>query len=273
MNIEKKLIAFSILGILIGVSSVVPLVFLMSATAQVDTSDQPWFTITIPYTYWMTKDGVIEMQGSSLPDPVDESRMVSEQHSIIYNYTLNVDPTIDLSDARIEYFTIELASDKGLVQTMPYSLATNSNPSFGREDIPFGIEGFHFMRDDWFDTSTFNIHRGGGGGLLRLNWTLGESRLWPGGGAGMGTIGSSGTSHLVDALRAAETLTMTVYRVGWVALSGNSTIVHFANNEIVDQIQLQKYHEGWIYNALVSEEELSEIDLLKPISYEDLYGP
>ena len=97
--------------------------------------------------------------------------------------------------------------------------------------------------------------------------------LWPQGGAGMGTIGGSGTSHLVDALREAETLTMTVYRVGWVALSGNSTIVHLANNEIIDQIQLQKYGDGWIYNTLVPEEDLSEIDLLQPVSFEDLYGP
>jgi len=57
-----------------------------------------------------------------------------------------------------------------------------------------------------------------------------------------------------------------MYRVGIVTFSGNSTTVTLTNNELVDQIQLEKYgEEGFLYNDLVPDEELAEIDLLKPI--------
>ncbi len=42
-------------------------------------------------------------------------------------------------------------------------------------------------------------------------------------------------------------------------------VVTLANNEIVDQIQLDKYGEDtFLYNNLVPEDELSTIDLLRP---------
>ena len=110
----------------------------------------------------------------------------------------------------------------------------------------------------------------GGGGLLRYNWTAGLSILWPETGSGSDTIGGSSTSILVDTIREAETLFITVHRIGWVTFTGNSTIVTLANNEIVDQIQLEKFGDGFLYNNLVPEDELSTIDLLRPVSFKDL---
>jgi hypothetical protein len=42
-----------------------------------------------------------------------------------------------------------------------------------------------------------------------------------------------------------------------------------ANNELVSQIQLEKFADGFLYNNLVSEEDLSTIDLLHPVSFEE----
>jgi hypothetical protein len=56
-----------------------------------------------------------------------------------------------------------------------------------------------------------------------------------------------------------------------VTFSGNSTVVTLTNNELVDQIQLEKYgEEGWLYNNLVPEDELATIDLMRPVPFEEL---
>jgi hypothetical protein len=272
MKLEKKLIACSILALIIGVSSVLPLVFLMSATAKAETTPESWFSVDIPYSYWVTKNGSLEDQFSGFLEDVDETRIVSHQELTALNITLNVNTTNELSDARIEYYQIDLTSDTGLIQTMHFSVGTNTKPSITREDIPFGIETFHFMRDDWFDTLPFTSY-GGGSGVLRLNWTVGVSMLWPMGGAGSRTLDSNDKPGLVSGLREAETLSITVYRIGWVTFSGNSTAVTLADNEVVDQIQLEKFGDGWLYNTLVPEDELAEIDLLHPVSFEELNFP
>lgn len=46
MKIEKELIAFSVLAIIIGVASIAPMMVFMSAKAATSTTDIPWFTIT-----------------------------------------------------------------------------------------------------------------------------------------------------------------------------------------------------------------------------------
>jgi hypothetical protein len=277
MKIEKKLIACSILALAIGISSVLPLTFLMSATAQAETAPEPWFSINIPYAYWITKDGTIDYSNSSSfqDDPfeggfeLNETNCVSERHMALLNLTLNVDTANEPVDGRVEYYQIDLSSDKELVETTYFFIGTNSNSSFTFDDV---LDKIHFMRDDWFDTDQFNSKFGGGGGLLAYNWTAGFSRLSSDGGSGEGTLGSSGTSRRVTALREAETLSITVYRLGWATFSGNSTTFTSANNEIVDQIQFEKFsEEEWLYNDLIPEDELADTNLLQPLSYEEMY--
>ncbi len=49
MKIEKKLIAYSVLALLIGIASISPLMFLMSAKAE--TTPKSWFNLNVPYAY------------------------------------------------------------------------------------------------------------------------------------------------------------------------------------------------------------------------------
>jgi hypothetical protein len=310
MKIEKKLIACSILALIIGVSSVFPLAFLMSKTAKAETSPEPWFSIDMPYAYWVTGDGPLDYD---MPFPTDtdwnqtdpqtygpvnftvttsdtptnmtindspsvgvpigfglnETNSVHEQHMLMLNLTLNVDTTNEAIDGRVEYYQIDISSDKELIEIMNFFIGTNSNSSFTFHDL---LDNIHFFRQDWFDTDQFNPKFGGGGGLLAYNWTAGFSRLWPEGGSGEGTLGGSGTARRVSALREAETLSVTIYRLGWVTFTGNSTIFTSANNEVVDQIQLEKFgEEGWLYNNLIPEDELADTDLLHPLSFEEMY--
>jgi hypothetical protein len=280
MKFEKKLIGCSILALIIGVSSVLPLMFLMSATAKAETSSEPWFSINVPYAYMMTSNESLIYTDTEGVNVYNETETVSEQHLIALNLTLDVDATNEDADARIEYYQIDISSDKGHIDTLYWYVGTKINSSFS-------IENFHFMLDEWFDTNWFdadsegsgldvegvtvNIDGGGGGvGFMRPNWSAGLSIIWPDWGHRSGTIGSTHASQVVSAIRKAEILYITILRIGWVTFSGNSTEVTLANNEIVDQTQLEKFGDGFLYNTLVPEDGLSTIDLLRPVSFKDL---
>jgi hypothetical protein len=275
MKIEKKLIACSILATIIGISSVLPLVFLMPATAKanfapVAGSSESWFSINIPYSYWMTKDG--KLDGYDIDPDIDETTLVSYQYLMALNLTLNVDATDYPADARIEYYKIDVNSDKGPVESICWFVGTdikgNSvNSSFCFQEF---IKNIHFARNDLFGNDTFGIPSTKGpvrvndGGMVRKSWEAGLSLLWREGKAGSGTISHSGSSDLVSMIREAETLSISISRVGWVTISANSTAVTLVDNEVIEQIQLEKYADGFIYNSIIPEEQLATIDPTNP---------
>lgn len=231
---------------------------------KAETSNEPWFSFTIPYAYWITSNGSIEHMGNNqfpIESTIDENRLVSQQHKMYYNLTLNIDASKESYDAIVECFKIELSSDKGLVRTKLYDVGTNFNNSFSLENT---------FNDPPFP-DLFEMKYGGGGGYRKPDWPIGHSCLFPSGGAGTGTIGGSGSSKLVTDLNEAEELFITVYRTGWITYSNNSTITTLVDNEIMDHIQLEKFGDGWLYNELVHEEDLLTIDLLNPIQSEE-YG-
>ena len=313
MKLEKKLIACSILALIIGVSSVLPLTFLMSATAKADPTSEPWFSLSIPYAYWTAYDGPLNWSSDYFQrpepnegDPVEYS--VSHQHMMVLNFTLEDIPTTDPFDARVEYFQLTLSSDKESIMDMNWFVGTYKNGSF---DFGGFLKEFHFRLGDWFDTDefgnstdggsitlipagegnnvvnsdlapdfkfynstdgeTYRPKHSGGGGVMKPDWPPGYSITSPSGGGGTYATtdpiaGQNLTTPLVSALREAETLFITVRRIGWITFSANSTVVTLADNEIVAQIQLDKLGEAtFLYNNLVPEEELANIDLMFPI--------
>jgi hypothetical protein len=252
------LIACSIIAVIIGVSSVFPLAFIMSATA--DTTDKPWFSVDVTFAYWVTSDGPFPQL-----DPnyyVNTTNYVRCQHKIGFNTTLNVDTTNEASDGRVEYYKIEISSDQRLIQTLSYFVGTNSNSSFGIKKI---VDGMHFSNEDWFDTDEFVS----GGGTIASNWTTGSSEHSFQGGTGEAPLDENSIALMVTQLREAQTITITVYRIGWATFTGDSITFTSANNTIVDQIQLEKYgEESWLYNDLYPEDELVEKGLIQPLSDE-----
>jgi hypothetical protein len=320
MNSEKKLIACSILALTIGISSVIPLVFFMSATAKADPSSESWFSIEIPYAYWTAYDGPLKRSSDSPfqqpepneGDPVEYS--VSHQKMVILNFTLDDIPTTDSFEARIEYYQITLSSDKNPdMLTRNHFVGTYKNSSF---DFSGFLQEFHFRLGDWFDTDEFadgasvtiiptgerndtvtsdvglaigpgmfefsNSTDGdnsipkhtGGGGMMKPDWPIGYSIVSPQGGGGTYSTtnpiaGQNLTTPLVSALREAETLFITVRRIGWITFSANSTVVELADNKIVAQVQLDKLSEAtFLYNNLIPEEDLANIDLAYPLKPE-----
>lgn len=277
MKIEKKLVACSILALLIGVSSVVPLLFLMSVKAE--TTNEPWFNVTVPYAYFEAGNGSLKMTfGSNLTTPksnVNESDMQYYRTMVVLNYTYNVNLKEELDD-RVECYLIEVKSDKALVMNGTFYLGT-----YGAAIQTQGIldpNNFYFNRSNWFDTNNWldaSIADVGGGVYSPHNITF-TSQLSPEGSGGEGTIGHSSSSAIAAKILEANTLTITVRRLGWVTFTSNSTTA-ILSNEVVAQVHLEKFGNGLLYNNnFIPADKLSQIDFYDPVTMDPntgLYSP
>lgn len=244
MKLEKKLIVCSILAIAIGVASIVPLVFFMSANAQTNPDDQPQFNLNIPYAYvgdyWDNNSQTFSPTSVHVFYMENFSSDINMIYTIAFNSTPKFDPkTID-ADAIFEYYLIDVSSEKGLIGNLTYFTSVNCNSSKQ-------YDNFHFSRDQWFDsnsTDAFSIASWGN------NPTLGFK-------CGTGTNWNHNLGE-------PETLFITVRRQGWVILNDNSTVAHLANPDVILQIQLEKYGDGFLYNNIIPEDELAQINPLTP---------
>lgn len=265
MKIEKKLVACSILALLIGVSSVVPLLFLMSAKAE--TAPKPWFNLNVPYAY-VTANSTLNLNGSDI---------YNYYRALVLNFTLNPEAENEISDAQFEYYEFQLYTDKEQLGNVSYFVGTNRTNSFTLEptnrtnSFTLYPESFHFTRDDWFDTNTT------GGGIFTPNWNASSppdfstissvlsSCIFPTGQETGDTLRYNEAPRMVAALREAETLFIDVRKTGLVTFNGNSTLVTLSDNEFFQHLELKKYGDGFLYNALFPEDQLSQIDLFNPL--------
>jgi hypothetical protein len=64
-----------------------------------------------------------------------------------------------------------------------------------------------------------------------------------------------------------STITLTLQRVGWwTAKNGSvSTITNLESDEVLLQVQLEVFGDGFLYNKLVPEDKLAQIDLFAPL--------
>ncbi len=267
MKTEKKLIAYSAIALLIGVASIAPLLFLMSGTAKAETTlNKPWFNLNVPYAYLEAGNGSLEMS----PGPtnftiqnVDRPNFEYERSMVVVNFTLNVDLKNEPDD-RSEYFQIQIDSDKGPIENITYSFGSYGASIASAEFLK--PENFHFDRSNWFDSNVT------AGALYMLHNFSYTSQLWPIGQSGSGTIGHSSSSKIASAIKEANTIFITVHRLGWVTFSGNSTVVTLSDNGVVAQIQLNKFGNGFLYNTLIPEDTLSQIDPNYPLTIDPSTG-
>src|SRR3989304_8788760 len=103
MKIEKKLVAYSVIALLIGIASITPLMLLM--TAKAETTPKPWFNLDVPYAYLK----------ANFTENLDGRDIYSDWHAIVLNYTLNPEAENEIFDARFEYFELQVYTDKETV--------------------------------------------------------------------------------------------------------------------------------------------------------------
>ena len=234
---------------MVGIASIVPLVFLMSAKAELLPEEQPQFSVNVPYAYiGYYGDNSSETNRTTSLWAWDENHnKVNVVFTIAFNATPNFDPKTVAQDAIFEYYQIEIVSDKGFVGNVTYFAYAQCNSS-----KPF--QNFYFHRDEWFD---YNSTKDAFIMYSSLNGTSITFKT----GAGLDWNKSLGEP---------EALFLSVRRQGWVILNNNSTTAYLADPEVILQIQLEKFGDGFLYNNLIPEDELSKIDPLLPHAKADL---
>ena len=250
MKIEKRLIAYSTIALIIGVAAVMPLLFSISAQAEIPPDQKPQFSINIPYIY------ISNYWNESIDlDPIEQNAedtpalsFIQMMYALVFNATLNFDPEAVSSDAVVEYYLLEIQSDKGHIGNVTFSIGVNLN-DLESNQLPW----FHFSRDQWFDTNSSEDADLAGRAYAWVNVPYTYMGLKKGSG-----------SDWNRSLGEPETIVINVRRQGWVVLNDNSTVAYLASPEPILQIQLVKYGNGFLYNIIIPEDELAQIDPLMP---------
>ena len=65
-----------------------------------------------------------------------------------------------------------------------------------------------------------------------------------------------------------EPISVSLIRLGWITTQDRHSEIHFASQdqELVKHVELTKHQDGFLYNTLLSQEQLSRLDPFKPLS-------
>ena len=234
---DKKLIAGIVLSVIIGVTTIAPLAFLMATKAQTSmiVNDQPQFNVGISYfyvgNYW-------DNQAASVTRNTNYGWLFSLVYQTSPKFTLD-----SLSSTGVaEYYIVEISSDKGFIGNFSISTFERS-PNIQ----PFN---FFFQNGQFFMNSTDSSISSSGFGHTSNGTSIGNV---------------NGPAYNWNSyLGKPDALTLTIKRLGWVILNGNVTEIHQSGREVVSQVQLQQFGDGFVYNTLFTPEELAKINPLRP---------
>src|SRR3989339_1208611 len=121
MMIEKRMLAYGVIAMLIGIASISPLMFWMSAKAQTFPEDQPQFSIEMKYAYvgdYWNKNSVTTNQSYGWV------------YSLVFNTSPNFYPNITTAEAIFEYYTVEISSENGFVGNMTFFARFMNNDNY-----------------------------------------------------------------------------------------------------------------------------------------------
>jgi hypothetical protein len=274
--VEKKVILCAILAITIGIGTIVPMEYLMSAQAQANAQTaqaqekanaaadvqalvQPMFSdINITYAY------------SNLDKTSSNDTMTLYGSSIeaVVNFTLAPD-ALKNADAQIEYYKFAVSSDQGPIFNMGYYLVLEANSYVttgmgGPEGTITFANGLTFNGPSATDSQDINFGSGG----QCINYPAWDSNFT------MGYVSNyifgtdpNNLPQAVTELRNAQTLYIDVSKLCTVTVNGNVTVTTPASNQILQHIVLTKTGDGlgFTYGSY------SEAVLYQPAA--DLFGP
>jgi hypothetical protein len=233
MNIEKKLILCSMLAIAIGIATIIPLEYVMSAEAQAAVPDvEPWFNVNISYAYADT-----HQSGGNDTTTWDGARI-----GAVANFTLTSDALKD-ADAQIEFYKFAVSSDQGPIVDMGYYIVEDKanivNSLCGDGTIGFS-NGLSYK----------GPQSNGGQGINWQAWKpdtiLGFVSDY------ISAYNGGDMPQAVTQLRNAQTLSIDVSKVCSVTVKGNVTVTTQANGEILQHIELTKSADGFIYGSYMT---------------------
>jgi hypothetical protein len=237
MQIEKRLIACSILAIAIGIATIVPLEYMMAAQAQENAQAntgipkvEPFSNVNVTYAYCNPN----KISGN------DTMTLYGAMIEVVVNFTLNP-VALTNADAQIEYYQFAVSSDQGPIVNMTYYIAENPNngiiifigPGIVALDnglttgpVPSNDQGITY--DPWNRTFTTG---------LVSDYIFGTD--------------ANNLPQAVTDFRNAQTLYIDVSKVSTVTVNGNVTVTTPASNEVLQHIVLTKTDNGFVYGNYV----------------------
>jgi hypothetical protein len=256
MHIEKKLIAWSILAIIIGIAAIIPLEYLMSDQAEAKAQTiTPWFTVSIPYAYVNLHDS-----GGN-----DTMTWDGAMFQAIANFTLTPDAiNLKNADAQIEFYQFRLYSDTAAIVNITYTVAVcreeiNVQGTPGGYYMAITGSGGHIFYFEDGTTYDGNVVAGdsvcGGGKVIANmpgrpveNYTLAVV------GSYIADYNGNNAVPTLPELRNAQALYIDVSKICSVSYQGNSnsttaTTTTLASDEILCHIALTKTENGFVYGT------------------------
>ncbi|MGA3110422.1 MAG: hypothetical protein ABSE15_00130 [Candidatus Bathyarchaeia archaeon] len=291
--VEKKVVLCAVLAIAIGIATIIPMEYLMAAQAQANahqtygTYGNPWFNVNVPYAYYIANE---TNHGASIS--------YGEGYYIALNITTNPDAIKPIPDARIEYYLIQVYSDQGPIENFTYAISANCT---GTVNPYIQLDSFY---NYWVNASlppnlfndnkvllflpnfdgtlpatlpaTYNAWQGEPTYTLTAkNQAISgfSESFWNG--QFIKGINMTSTNSIVNSLtnqtleqiqdiQNAQSITISISRIGYVTVDGDSTTATPASG-VIQQIQLTPYNGGFLYNTIIPQDLVSQTDLQSPI--------
>jgi hypothetical protein len=255
MQIEKKLIAWSILALVIGVATIIPLQYLMTGQAEAKAQITPWFDVDIPYAY-------VNLQVSGGNDTMTWDGAMFQA---IANFTLTSDAiNLKNADAQIEFYQFRLYSDTASIVNITYSVAV-CREELNVPGIPSGVYSaitgsgankFYFADGTTYDGNAVvgDSVCGGGKVICNIPGVPVENYTVAVVGSYIANYNGDNVVQALPELRNAQTLYIDVSKICSVSFQGNSssttaTTTTLASDEILCHIALTKIESGFVYGT------------------------
>jgi hypothetical protein len=229
MKIEKRLIAFCVLAVAIGIATIIPLEYLMSpqvAKAEV----VPWFNVNVPFAYCNPyKNGgnnTMTFDGAMI--------------QAVANFTLTPD-ALKTADAQIEYYQFAVSSDQGPIVNMGYYIVESRHA--GDITLLAGDGTIGFANGFTYKGPACNGGQGMNAEVWNSSFTLGFVSDY------IFSTNGNDAPQAVTALRNAQTLYIDVSKVCTVTVNGNVTVTTPASNDILQHIELTRTGNEFVYGT------------------------
>jgi hypothetical protein len=247
MKIGEKMFPGSIVALLLGVFLAAPLLYTNVVIEPVEAGSEQLLDVKLTYAY-------IEQNSNDTEIP-------AVNYFVASNVT-RLSEDFDSCDAKLLVYLVKFYSDDGfgvnlgMLEGIIYNsdlvrLPGNENGTAGSSLYDFEVIYNFFKNVDFL--GDYQVVAGGGSIGAR---DIGESV----------THGTSGVHHVVGSgLGESEAMSIQVSLLGWIALRGNSTdTVILEEPKVVTEAQLEKFGDGFLYNTLIPDDQLSGLDPLNP---------
>jgi hypothetical protein len=212
----------------------------------------PLFDVHVTYAYVGPRTNYFSAPGL-LPNQTLSGSLYPSL--VCFNVTFISNATVAACDGAIEVYRVQVTADTGASESYTFTVGTNFTPNFNPQSLSMQRENIETL----MGAPMIN----GGSGYFTTNLTLGSSipfiRV---GSLGHYQSGSGGLGFWSNG--PPNNITVTVYRLGCVLLTGFSGSNYFWNSQVpATQVQLAKYGDGFLFNVVVPQNQLPE-DLFNP---------